>query len=235
MQDKIATPSQCNVSILASAVALSAAMVSGSALAYEKGDIILRAGAAMVDPQDSSSMLSLDGAVLTGTQVTVDDNTQLGLTLTYMLLEDVGISVLGATPFSHTVTAEGAPVDGIKTAEVKHLPPTVTLNYFLMSPESKFQPYVGMGFNYTVFFSEELEPEFVDALGEGNIELKNSFGFALNAGVDVMVTDNIVLNAAIWSIDLDTEATINLDSGSTIKSDVEIDPLVYMVGVGYKF
>ena len=220
---------------LVAAVALGTTLVSGSALAYEKGDIILRAGAAMVDPQDSSSMLRLDGTALTDTGVSVDDDTQLGLTLTYMVLENVGVSLLGATPFSHTVTAEGAPVDGIKTAEVKHLPPTVTVNYFPMSPDSAFQPYVGLGFNYTVFFSEELEPEFVDALGQGSIDLKNSFGLALHAGMDVMITDNIVLNAAIWSIELDTEATIQLDSGNTIKSDVEIDPLVYMVGVGYKF
>ncbi|WP_020407241.1 OmpW/AlkL family protein [Hahella ganghwensis] len=218
-----------------SALAMGLILASGSALAYEKGNIVVRAGLAMVDPQDDSTELTLNGASLDGTSVTVDDDTQLGLTLTYMVTDKVGVSLLGATPFKHTVTAKGAPVDNLKTAEVKHLPPTITVQYFPMDAQSAFQPYVGIGLNYTTFFQEELTSDFKDALGDGNIKLDDSFGYALQVGADYKLSNNVVLNASIWTIDIDTTATIDLESGSQIKTDVDIDPMVYMVGVGYQF
>ncbi|OZG69802.1 outer membrane protein OmpW [Hahella sp. CCB-MM4] len=218
-----------------SALTIGLVLASGSVMAYEKGDFVVRGGLAMVDPNDDSSELSLNGTGLADTSVSVDDDTQLGLTLTYMFMDKVGVTLLGATPFKHTVTAKGVTADDLKTAEVKHLPPTVTVQYFPLDAQSAFQPYVGVGLNYTKFFQEELTSDFKDVLGDGKIKLDDSFGYALQLGADYKLSSNIVLNAAIWSIDIDTTATIDLDSGSQIKTDVDIDPMVYMVGVGYQF
>lgn len=157
---------QVSVSVLA----LSVALASGTALAYEQGDMIFRAGAAMVDPDASSSVLRQDGASIADTSVDVDDNTQLGLTFTYMLNNNIGVEVLAATPFSHTVTAKGLG-DPLKTADVKHLPPTVSIQYYPMDTDSAFQPYVGAGLNYTVFFDEELTSDFKAALANRIIKL----------------------------------------------------------------
>lgn len=217
-----------------SALALGVAMVSGSALAYQQGDIVARAGVAMVDPDASSSPLAINGSEVAGTSVDVDDNTQLGLTFLYMLSENVGVELLAATPFSHTVTAKGLGAD-LDVADVKHLPPTLSVQYFPMGSDSAFQPYVGVGLNYTLFFDEELTSDFKGALGDGSVKVDDSFGLAFELGCDYAINENLVLNAAIWSIDIDTSAEIKLDAGATITTDVDIDPLVYMVGVGYKF
>lgn len=217
-----------------SVLALSVAMASGSALAYQQGDMIARAGLAMVDPDASSTPLVLDGEVQTGTSVDVDDNTQLGLTFTYMLSDDIGVEVLAATPFSHTVTAKGLG-DDLDAIDLKHLPPTVSIQYFPMASDSVFQPYLGVGLNYTTFFDEKLTSDFKAVFGDGDVSLEDSFGLAFELGCDYQLSDNLVLNAAIWTIDIDTSATIKLDSGGKITTDVDIDPLVYMVGVGYKF
>ena len=52
------------------------------------------------------------------------------------------------------------------------------------------------------------------------------------------VTENVMLNAAVWHIDINTTATAKgptaLGVGET-EVDVEVDPWAYMVGVGYKF
>ena len=80
---------------------LATALAAPLAQAYEAGDVIVRAGAATVDPQEDSSALKLNGATLGG-QATVDSDTQLGLTGTFMLTDVVsvteyaGIGVLGA-------------------------------------------------------------------------------------------------------------------------------------------
>ena len=198
-----------------SVLALGIALVSGSALAYQQGDMILRGGAAMVDPDASGDPIDVE----------VDDNTQLGITFTYMLSDDVGVEVLAATPFSHTVSL----IDGTEVGDVKHLPPTVSVQYFPMASDSKFQPYVGVGLNYTIFFDEDL------TLTDGSMKLDDSFGLAFELGCDFELSDNLVLNAAIWTIDIDTTATIKPTGGAPIETDVDIDPLVYMIGVGYKF
>ena len=46
-------------------------------------------------------------------------------------------------------------------------------------------------------------------------------------------------NAAVWYMDIDTEATINAKSGGMqadkVKFDVHIDPWVYNIGIAYRF
>jgi len=217
-------------SILLSSVVVS--MMSGSAIAYEAGDIIVRAGIANTNPNASSSEVRLGGTALPGSSVDVDDSTQLGLTATYMLGDSLGIGLLASTPFKHDISAQGIGVSDV--GSVKHLPPTLTLQYFPLDGDSKFQPYVGAGLNFTTFFSEKTSGELNAALGQSTISLDDSFGLALEAGIDYSLNDNWLINAAVWRLDLDTDAVIDSPAGQ-VTVDVEIDPWVYMLGIGYKF
>ncbi|WP_417515370.1 OmpW/AlkL family protein [Marinobacter sp.] len=232
--------------ILAAAVMAAAPAVQ----AYEAGDFIGRVGAVMVDPDSSSS--NLNSAALgeiPGAQVSVDSDTQLGLTLSYMFTDQIALGVLGATPFKHDINGAGSVLGGAgKLAETKHLPPTITLQYFPMPSGSKLQPYVGVGVNYTNFFEEKTTDTLTGiysslapsaGINRTDIELDDSFGLAAEIGLDYMITENIGVNAAIWWADIDTEATINAYAGDTkidtSTIDVDIDPWVYMVGLTYKF
>jgi outer membrane protein len=249
-----------NKTLLSVAIAGSLGM-SVSALAYEQGDYIVRGGAAVVEPQDSSSPVEITQPALGSTgvaEVGVDTNTQVGLSLTYMYTPTVGVELLAATPFSHDIVgAEGVATVG-KLAETKHLPPTLTVNYHLNDPASAFQPYIGAGINYTLFFNEEASstldstavinalasaaagaPVDVGAVSGTDIDLENSFGLAAHIGFDYQLTDNIGINAAFWRIDINTEAEVTTNTANVgavkAKVDVEIDPNVYMFGVTYKF
>ena len=212
---------------------LATALAAPLAQAYEAGDVIVRAGAATVDPHEDSSTLKLNGATLGG-QATVDSDTQLGLTGTFMLTDNLGIGLLAATPFQHQVGVKGlGALDG-KLADIKHLPPTLSLQYFPLAASSRLQPYVGAGLNYTTFFDEDLTSQR-ESQGFSNLELDDSWGLALEAGVDFMLTDNLLVNATVWYLDIDTTATADLAGAGQVKVDVDIDPWVYMVGLGYKF
>lgn len=220
--------------IIASMLALTAA--SPFAHAYKQGDVIVRAGAAMVSPDVGSSGVSTAATgKISGSDVTVSDDTQLGLTLGYMLTDHVGVELLAATPFEHRVGVKGLPagLNG-KLADIKQLPPTLTLQYFPMDSTSKWQPYVGAGLNYTTFFDETLT-DGRKAQGFSRLDRQDSWGLALHAGIDYMLTDKIVLNAAVWRINIDTEATARHTALGKVKVNVEIDPWVYMIGVGYRF
>ncbi|BAN46395.1 OmpW family protein [Metapseudomonas resinovorans] len=219
---------------LLTASLLALAIASPLAQAHKAGDVIIRAGAATVDPNEDSSALSIAGGKVGGTKATLDSDTQLGLTGTYMLTDHVGLELLAATPFQHEVGVKGlGALDG-KLADIKQLPPTLSLQYYPMDPNSAFQPYVGAGLNYTLFFDESLTGQR-KAQGFSNLDLDNSWGMAAQVGMDYMLTDNVLLNAAVWYIDIDTTATTDLAGAGRVKVDVDVDPWVYMMGVGYKF
>jgi outer membrane protein len=43
-----------------------------------------------------------------------------------------------------------------------------------------------------------------------------------------------MLNASMWKIDIDTDASFNSALGK-VTADVDIDPWVYMLSLGYRF
>ncbi len=218
---------------------LAIALTAPLAHAYKAGDIIVRAGAVTVDPHESSSDIWV-GALNTdvpGTKATLDSNTQLGLTGTYMITDKVGIELLAATPFSHSVGVKGMPgpfagLNG-KLADIKHLPPTLSAVYYPLDSSSAFQPYVGLGLNYTWFFDTELTST-AEGKGFSGFDLKDSWGLAGQVGMDYMLTDNLLFNAHVRYIDINTTGTTHLN-GDKVKVDVDVDPWVYMVALGYKF
>jgi len=223
---------------LLTASLLALAVAAPMAQAFEAGDIIVRAGAITVDPQEDSSELKVGGADVAGTKATLDSDTQLGLNFAYMVTDHFGIELLAATPFSHDVGVKGMPgafagLNG-KLGSLKHLPPTLSAVYYPLDKSSAFQPYVGVGINYTWFFDTELSSE-AEAKGFRGLDMKDSWGLAGQVGMDYMLTDSLMLNAQVRYIDIDTEATVEHNALGKVKVDVDVDPFVYMIGLGYKF
>jgi outer membrane protein len=222
---------------------LTLALAAPFAHAHQAGDVIVRAGAVTTAPNEDSGQLRLDGARVAGTKATLSSDTQLGLTFAYMLTDHVGLELLAATPFQHKVGVRGvsaatgiAGLDG-KLASVKQLPPTLSLQYYPMTPNSAFQPYAGIGLNYTMFFDEDLT-RTRKSEGFSHLKIKDSFGVAGQLGFDYMLSEHLLLNASVWYVDIDTQASVDgptaLGVGRT-KVDVDVDPWVYMVGIGYRF
>ncbi len=217
---------------------LALAIAAPVAQAHQAGNIIVRAGAITVDPHEDSG--NIDHAVLgkvAGSGATLNSDTQLGLNFAYMVTDNFGIELLAATPFSHDVGVKGMPgafagLNG-KLGSLKHLPPTISAIYYPLDKSSAFQPYVGVGINYTWFFDTELSSE-AEGKGFSGLDMKDSWGLAGQIGMDYMLSDNLMLNAQVRYIDIDTTGTTYL-AGDKVKVDVDVDPFVYMVGLGYKF
>ena len=234
--------------LLASTI-LALSVAAPSVMAHEAGDILVRAGVVTVTTSESTSGVVVDRssvpAVPAGTnlggEATLNNNTQLGLNFAYMLTDKVAVELLAATPFEHDVAINGTgAVDG-SLGKVKHLPPTLSAVYYPLESSSVFQPYVGVGVNYTWFFDEKVTSDAKAGKNAAsfpltNLKVKNSWGWAAQVGADYMLTENIMLNGQIRYIDIDTEATVDVAGGAAhAKVDVNIKPVVYMVGLGYKF
>ena len=228
---------------LLSAAALALAVVAPLAHAHTEGDIIVRAGAITVNPKADSSSVKVDQGPLAGTDLhgkaTMSSDTQLGLNFAYMITDHVGIELLAATPFEHDVKLKGTALSAAngKLGSLKHLPPTLSVVYYPLDSKSVFQPYVGAGINYTWIYDEHVSSD-AQAKGFSNFKASNSWGMAFQVGADYMITDNIMLNAQMRYIDIDTRATVENDAvapGTRARVNVDVDPFIYMVGLGYKF
>ncbi|EJM74658.1 MAG: OmpW/AlkL family protein [Pseudomonas sp.] len=226
-----------------SASLLALALAAPLAHAHEAGDILIRAGAITVNPEADSSSVKVDQGPLAGADLggkaTMSSDTQLGLNFAYMLTNHLGIELLAATPFEHDVKLKGTALSAAngKLGTLKHLPPTLSLVYYPLDPKSAFQPYVGGGINYTYIYDEHVGSQAQSA-GFSNFKAENSWGLAWQVGADYMLTDNIMINAQVRYIDIDTRATVENNSiapGTRARVDVDVDPFIYMVGLGYKF
>ena len=247
------------------AVSLAAAILAATLGAqpcladYEQGDIIVRVGWGLVDPDDDSDWLRIDNSVrLPDTRVYVDDGDSATFTGTWLFADHFGLGLLVALPFEHDLEVGGlpdpvAPFDNpllgpVDLGSIEHLPPTLTVQWFPVCKESWVQPYVGIGVNFTTFMDEDIsnvtQDYFEDVFGavsRADLDLDDSWGIAGEMGVDIMFgrDSNWLFNAAVWYLDIDTEAKISFrDQNSNwvrIISDVDIDPWVYSVGLGYKF
>ncbi|WNC72422.1 OmpW family outer membrane protein [Thalassotalea psychrophila] len=206
------------------------------AASYEAGDFVIRGGVTMVSPDEGKSAVLLGGADST-MSISVDDNTQLGLNFVYFFDSNWAVEVLAATPFTHEVTIHDPNavlgVDGATLGEVSHLPPTVSALYYFETG-TNLKPYVGAGLNYTIFFDEEFKsgPE---SLGLSDLELDGSFGFALQVGADYQLNEKWHINASARYIDIGTDATFDVGGDSIGKAEVDVDPMVFSVMLGYKF
>lgn len=230
---------------LAIAVAFSSLTISSmNSIAYEQGDIVFRAGVTTVAPNDDSDPISLptDPATVLPNGVGVDDGTALGLLATWMFADHWGLELLAATPFEHDIDVKDL---GIAAGSTKHLPPTLSMQWYPRGGMPGWQPYVGLGVNYTTFFSEDIDPALAGVLGglldvtSAKLSLDDSFGWAAQAGVDIPINDKWAFNLGLWYIDIGTTADIDVTTGSganaRVSFDVDIDPWVYNIGVAYKF
>lgn len=220
--------------------ALVSSTLAFSSFGHEAGDFIVRAGVANIESsKETSSPVAITG--LPDTKINgISGDTKLGATFSYMLTDSLGIEWILAAPFETDIQAGGGvPLvtgsSAIGTA--KYLPEVISLQYYPMANDSKWQPYLGLGLNYTLFTKESTSSALNNsAAGASSLKIDNSVGLAAQLGVDYQVTDKWLVNAAVWYIDLKTDATITTTNLGQIQiSNIEADPIVFFLSVGYKF
>lgn len=173
-------------------------------------------GAHNVDPKSGNG--SLAGGTL---DVDVDAKVSPTITAEYFFNESLGLEILASVPFKHDVELNGA-----HAGEITHLPPTISLQYHFVN-ESKWSPYVGAGVNFTWIYNEDSDGPIAGT----DLDLDNSWGLALHAGLDYQLENNWFIGADLRWLDIDTDVSVDgVDVGS-----VHVDPLVYGFYLGKRF
>lgn len=192
------------------AIATACAALASPAVAQSQGDWTFGIGVINVNPKS-------DNGTLASGATTLNSDTQISLTAEYFIRDNLGIELLAATPFEHAIN-----IAGVGGATAKQLPPTLSLNYHFPT-KGKIKPYIGAGINYTTFFEE--------ATALGNLELEDSWGFAIQAGADWQISDQGAMRLTVRYMDIDSDAYLD---GASIGT-AEIDPVAVSVSYVHKF
>jgi outer membrane protein len=190
------------------AVAVLCAMTSGAAFAQQaESPWLVRVRALHLDSANKDS---------TGLGLSVNNKTIPEVDITYFFNKNVAAELVLTVPQKHDVRSNGTNIGSLK-----HLPPSLLLQYHFDAPG--FKPYVGAGVNYTRFSSVNL-PAGV------NID-RNSWGGALQVGVDIPLTKNLSLNFDVKKVYIQTDVT----AGGAKLGTFKVDPVLAGVGLGWRF
>jgi outer membrane protein len=176
---------------------------------------LVRVRAVHLDPADKADPVGGTGAA---DRITVSSKTIPEFDISYLFTPNFAAELVLTYPQKHDVA-----LDGKNIGTFKHLPPTLLAQYRFASA-SPFTPYLGAGINYTTMSKVNL------LNGAGGLE-HDSWGLALQAGFDYQLDKN-------WSFNVDLKkAQIRSDvliSGAKV-SAVKVDPVLFAVGLGYRF
>lgn len=196
---------RCNALALAAAAILTT--LAGPAVAQDTGNWIVRGRVLHLDSADKDS---------TGLDLSLKNKTFPEVDITYFFTPNIAAELVLTYPQKHDLRAGGD-----KIGTLKHLPPTLSLQYHFTG--MSFRPYLGAGINYTRFSSVDL-PAGVDVD-------RNSWGLALGAGVDVPVGNGWLVNVDVKKVQIRTDVSA---AGSNLGS-FKVDPLLFSVGFGKRF
>jgi outer membrane protein len=198
--------------------------------AWGPGLMVRLRGLAVIPDEDGKNITANGAPIVAG--IEIDNSIVPELDLTWFFTENFAAElILGVTP--HDVDGTGLLQGAL--GDVWLLPPILLAQYHF-NPGGKFKPYVGAGINYTIFFNEDDSGAFLPNAGltVSDLDLDNSLGWALQAGVDIHLRNNMYLNFDVKKLWLETDATVRTTAGTTIRADVDIDPRLFGIGVGWK-
>lgn len=228
-----------NKSLLVLALAAAFAPVLAHA---EAGDWVVRARIVDVAPNEDSNLgktvnKNVAPVMSPGAELSVDNNVIPELDISYYFTKNIAAELILALGTRHDVSIKGdtgAVVGNQKLGSINALPPTLTAQWHF-NPDQTFDPYVGAGVNYTNMLDRNLQLRS-GALAGSKIKVDaDSWGYALQAGLDVNLKDGWLINADVKYITMDTDVKLKTGGTWTKIDSLDINPWVFGVGIGKKF
>ena len=183
---------------------------------------------------DTSSQLSLAGAPSPGASVTIEDQGVLLGDLGFDLTEHWTARLAVGAPVELPILAGGTlqglspPLTGT-LGEIEIAPIVVSLLYAPLSYRG-IKPYLGAGVAYT----HVLQTTSGDV---ASLEANSGWGAVLQAGGDVAITPQWWAFVDARKVYFETTASgfVPALGGPPVEASVTLDPLIFNVGVGYRF
>jgi outer membrane protein len=212
----------------------------------EAGDWVVRVRAANVAPNEDSKLgktvnnLLGAPAMTPGAELAVSDKVIPELDISYYFTKNIAAELILAVGTRHNVSIQGdsaGVVNNQALGSVNLLPPTLTAQWHF-NPDQTFDPYVGAGINYTIMLDRNLKGS-AGAINGNKIKIESdSWGYALQAGLDINLKDGWLINADVKYVNIETDVELKgaVTGGVWRKIDsLDINPWVVGIGIGKKF
>lgn len=218
-------------------------LACSGAMAQKAGDNILGLGIAVIAPRESLGTLRSVGpaaplfnAATAGASVSIDPVTTVSFSVLHMFTDNIAAELsLGIPPkFDVDVQLRSGAHPG--AASAKELTPALVGKYLFMTPADRVRPYLGLGVTYAMFRSESInraDPVIVSLAGT-SASLSSSWAPIYNAGLIYNINERLSINASISYLPVKTDATF-VGSGTTTTGRLKLNPIDYVVRIGYKF
>lgn len=204
---------------------LSAQAFAFEGLGKEQGDWLIRGRIIGVLPEEGTNVPALGG------DADASDEYVPELDISYFVTDNIAVELILATA-KHQMSLEGSSAGDVDLGEVWLLPPTLTVQYhFDPGLPGAMTPYIGGGLNYSLFYNEEGAP----GSAASATDYENAVGYVFQAGLDIPAGQNWYMNLDLKKIWVNTDITVDLAAGGSVTGDVDLDPWILGLGVGYKF
>lgn len=195
------------------AIAALCALASGATFAQQakEGPWMVRARAVSLNSANSDT---------TGLGLSIDNKWLPEVDISYFLSKSLAVELILTVPQKQTLTSSAL---GKEIGTLEHLPPTLLVQYHF-DGNGAVKPYIGAGVNYTKFTGVNI---LNGAVGLNS----DSWGGALQAGVDIPLSGNMYLNLDVKKVYIKTDVYI----GSANQGSFKVDPVLVGVGLGWRF
>ncbi len=195
------------------AAAVLCSLVSGAAFAagQAEGPWMVRARAVSLNSANTDS---------TGLGLSINNKWIPEVDISYFLSKNLAVELILTVPQSHTLTSTAL---GKDIGTVEHLPPTLLVQYHF-DGNGGAKPYIGAGINYTRFTK-------TDILGGAATLNKDSWGGALQVGVDIPLSKGMYLNFDLKKVYIKSDVYV----GTANAGDFKVDPVLFGIGLGWRF
>jgi OOP family OmpA-OmpF porin len=185
-----------------------------------EGAWIVRLRAADLVPRSRSDALNLAGAgqsVVPADQTRTNSTSAPELDLEYFFTSHWSAELSLELPRAHELSASGS-----RLGTFRLMPDYLTAKYGF-NPDGAFRPYLGAGVNLSSFYDQSGAPALTLS--------RTTTGPALQAGFDLQLTEHWLLNLDVkWA-----RVRPALSFEGAPLGQLHLDPLLYGIGVGYRF
>ncbi|AZO01297.1 OmpW family protein [Mesorhizobium sp. M9A.F.Ca.ET.002.03.1.2] len=160
-----------------------------------------------------------------GSDLSYSDTVTPELDISYYFTDNLAAELILGTTYAKI--DGGGTIGGLgEIGKVWLLPPTLTLQYHFTN-FGAFKPYVGAGATYTMFYSQ-------DATNADAIDVKDTFGGALQVGFDYMVDEHWGVNFDVKKLFLEPKYDVTV-GGAELTGKAKLNPWLIGTGVTYRF
>ncbi len=190
-------------------------------------DFYIHAGVIGLAYPNSSAKITLGGAPFAGASATANPVYSFAVEAGYFVNKNIAVSFATGTPPTTKLYGSGTALPFGKLGKTIAGPMTLTAHYHF-SDMGWIQPYLGVGVGFLTIVKAK------DA-GISGLQVQNAAGFALQAGVDIMLNRNWGVFVDVKQIFLETKAKGFVGPGIPASAKLRLDPIGVHTGITYRF